>query len=580
MTRGVQFTDEFGNLVTKGDGRVARPKPVHAPRPRAAKPEGPPMPLDAPQPVIEKPSTPEFQEEMADVRRVLSSVIVPPAPEPATETAAALDFTPTPPPEIDPAFQAVRNKAIEFHNASMQAVGHDKMLAYRLLCSAVAVDPGLAQGYFALGNCCADLKMLPASIAAFRRALELPLGTLPGDLTLDLQVKAEINLAHRLLNAGMIEEAYAENHMVLAILDEHPEMDPEGAAFAWTNMSLILSIMGENERALAYAQQAFVRSQEPIIEVGVAFALLFAGDYAAGLKHFHARFAYRPSLVSYLSYPYPVWKGESHHGKTLFVPAEAGLGDCLSFTRFIGRAAAKVKRIIYAVQPELVRLLRASLRHWGNVEVVPLTTSFPISDAWCPIGDLPTALGLTTEEIRDQVQGWTPQGDDPPPADWLAPGRKLHIGIAWAGSPLNEINNWRSIPFERFLELYRVPGCQLYGLQVGDHVADLHNAGAAGLVRDLSPYIRDATDTVGLMRSLDLVITTESFVGHLAGALGKECWVPYSHLGRDWRIGSAGVRSLWYDKHRIFKQGQDATWGPPFERIIEALKERVCAAPA
>jgi tetratricopeptide (TPR) repeat protein len=473
-----------------------------------------------------------------------------------------------------------RNKAIEFHNHALTTVGHDKQLAYRALCSAVTVDPGLASGFSALGNACADLKMLPASIAAFRRCLELPLTPdgKNGDLSDDLQVKGMINLAHRLQSVGRIEEAYEVNDRVIEILTESPTLDPEGAAFAWTNMSLVLSIMGRTALALEYAKMAFEKSQEPIIEVGLAFAYLFDGDFQNGLKHFEARFTYRPSLRSYTEYPFDTWRGQSHHGKTLFVPAEAGLGDSLSFTRFLGRAGSKVRKVIYAVQPELVRLMRASLRHWGNIEVIPLTTGFPVADWFCPVGSLPTAMGLTTEEIRDQPQNWTPQGDDPAPPEWLAPGRKLHVGIAWAGSPDNDIDVFRSIPFDQFLDLYRVPGCQIYSLQVGPHVQDLHAAGAAGLVRDLSPYIRDACDTVGMMRSLDLVIAVESFVPHLAASMGKETWVPLSYVGGDWRAGRSGDRPIWYANTRLVRQGADQQWGPVFDRIVTMLKERVVDA--
>jgi tetratricopeptide (TPR) repeat protein len=483
-------------------------------------------------------------------------------------------------PTIQPELKAARNKAIEFHNQSLTSVGHDRMLAYRLLCSSVTVDPGLASGWSGLGNALADLHMLPASIAAFRRTLELPIGNLPGDLTLDLHVKALINLAHRLLNVGRIEEALKVNAKVLQLLESDPDLDPEGSAFAWTNMSLIMSIMGADLAAIEYAERAFEKSQEPIIEVGLAFALMFGGRYAEGLRHFEKRFEYRAHLNSYLEYPYRKWTGESHHGRTLFIPCEQGLGDTLSFTRFIGRAAAKVRNIIYAVQPELVRLLRASLRHWGNVEVVPLTTQFPIADDWCAVGSLPAVLGLTDEEIRDAPQGWTAQGDEAIPPDWLAADRKLHVGIAWAGSQANDIDVWRSIQFTRLLDLYRCPGIQLYSLQVGDHVKDLHDSGSAALVRDLSSYIRDATDTVGIMRALDLIIAAESFVPHLAAAIGKEVWIPLSRNGGDWRCGRHGDHPLWYSNTRLFRQGDDATWGPVFDRIVNALKERMeCPSP-
>jgi hypothetical protein len=163
----------------------------------------------------------------------------------------------------------------------------------------------------------------------------------------------------------------------------------------------------------------------------------------------------------------------------------------------------------------------------------------------------------------------------PEPAGWKLPHRAGHepfrIGICWAGSPANDIDRWRSIAVEQFLELYRVPGVELYSLQVGDAARTLHEVGAAGLIRDLNPWIRDVADSAALLRGMDLVITVESFLGHLAGALGLPCWVLYSHHGGDYRIGRDERGTLWYPKTRIFKQGPDAVWQPVWDRVVGAL---------
>ena len=465
-----------------------------------------------------------------------------------------------------------RNAAIDFHNRAMQTVEFDQQTAYRLICSAVTVDPSMAQGWYMLGNVTADLKLYPASIAAFRRALDLPLGDGPGDLTPDLRAKCLVNLGHRLLNDGRIEEAGVITRRALSYLEKHPDLDAEGRAFAWTNMSLVLSIQGETDESLRYAQEAFRQNPKPIVETGLGFAYLFAEDFANGLRHFDARFAYK--LPAFLNFPYPRWDGAAV--KTLFVAPDQGLGDTLSFARFVPQAAARATRLIFTVQTELVRMFRDAFLPWPNVEVVPASSSFPPADAWCPVVSLPTALGLTTPEIVNAPQAW--EAPSPPgnaPAGWKTPDRKLHVGIAYGGAAANEIDRWRSIPVAAFLDLYQAHGVQLYSLQVGERAADLHAAGAAGLIRDMSPWIRDVADTVAIMRELDLVITIESFIGHLAGALNHPCWVLYSHRGGDYRIGRDGRRALWYPNHRIFKQDPDGEWGPVFERVVAALKEKV-----
>ena len=469
-----------------------------------------------------------------------------------------------------------RNAAIEFHNRAMQLVPSDKHTAYRLICSSVTVDPTFGAGLYMMGNVAADLEKMTAAVASYRRALQLPDDDLPGGMNPDLRAKCMLNLSHRLTNLGENEEALSVGMETIAMLEANPDLDVEGRAFAYTNMAQILMVFSREDEALEYALKGWEMSQIPIVELGLAFALLFKGDFARGLKHFESRFGYR--LQSYLEYPYDRWDGKLDHGKTLFVVSEQGLGDTISFARFLGMAGARCKKVIFQVHPELHRLMTDSLKHFGNVEVVPMQpqypmADFPVADAWCSVMSVPVAMGLTTEEIACKGQGWTPKHEKRV-AEWKYPGEGLHVGIAWAGSAANGIDKWRSVPFSMFLELARVSGVHLYSLQVGDRVKDLHEECAAALVRDLSPYIRDVSDTCSILDELDLVITVESFLGHLCGAMGKECWLLASKRGGDWRLGRSREKSLWYDDHVLYRQGDDAEWAPVFRRVVEELQWR------
>lgn len=477
-----------------------------------------------------------------------------------------------------------RNQAIEFHNRALQTVQADPTTAYRLLCSAVTIDPSFAQGWYMMGNTTADLKMLPASIASFKRALELPVTDESGGLTPDLRAKCLVNLSHRLMQDGRFDEACEWSGGALDYLLINPHLDAEGRAFAWTNAAMLCLIEGDLGAALANARKGYEYSQAagggeaaPIVEMGLAFAQLFNGHYAEGLRHFEARFPYR--LPAYLNFPYGRWDGQRLPDGSVFIAADQGLGDTLSFARFIPAVAERVGRVVFQVQPELLRLLTAGMRSWPNVEVIPQGPQFPVADVWCPIFSLPLALDMKTSQIRKAPQVWeVPDLPSPMEPGWKARGRKLHIGIAYAGSPLNDIDRWRSVPVTDFLALYDVPGVQLYSLQVGDRVRDLHDAGMASLVCDLSPWIRDAADTVGIVRELDLVITIESFIGHLCGAAGVPCWVLSSARGGDWRVGKHGETTLWYGNTRVFRQGPDMAWGPVWTAVVEALRALSAAA--
>lgn len=405
------------------------------------------------------------------------------------------------------------------------------------------------------GNNAFDLEKRAAAIAAYRRCLACD--SPPAD-----RAKALCNLGWALHADGQTQKAYSA-------LQESIALDPSHAA-AYINLANVQGILDQPAIAVKTAKLGYdLAPKDPTNEIVYAFALLFNRQLTEGFKHFEARFAWK--LHSFLQYPYPKWRGEE--GKTVFLVADQGLGDTLSFARFVRAAAKRAKFIHCYVQPELMRLFMHAFVDVNNFNLLPFGSTFPDADAWTTFVSLPFALELGDGEIRNAPDIEYPKVDLS--TTWLVPDQKLHIGIAWAGSTLNNINAHRSIPVEMFMELYRVPGIQLYSLQVGERSEDANNAGMSGLIRNLVPYVRDVVDTVALMRDLDLVITCESALGHIAAMAGKECWIPYSYLGRDYRLGHTGKDRLWTPKHRVFRQGQDMRWAPVFDKMVDALREKV-----
>lgn len=462
---------------------------------------------------------------------------------------------------------AIRNAALDQYNQYISARATHPVLAGKLLLSAVHLDPSIAIAWHDMGVVLFDQGHRDCAIAAYRRALECEQDGSPGCLTGEKRGRCMVNLGQALFHSGRIDEAIAASRLA-AGMDSNP-------SFALTNLSLAQSVGGDVSQSLHSAMCAYEADPNVYARMALAFALFYERRWIEALRHYEARFEYRQP--QYLSYPYPRWSGETLEGKTLYLAAEQGLGDTLSFFRFVPLALryGQEKTILH-VQPESLRLFRWLASGWGNVDVLPLGTGLPKADAWCPMTSLPLALGLTDAEFEN--------AKSPPIAwhglpalryEWKATNRKIHIGIAWRGSAANDIDRWRNIPLHFFLELYRVPGVQLYSLQKADGTKELESMQGSGLIRDLSPFITDVTDTLEIMRGLDLVVTVESSPGHMAGLVDCECWIPYSYHGADWRIGRKERGSLWYPRHRIFKQGPDASWGPVFERIVEALRERV-----
>lgn len=261
----------------------------------------------------------------------------------------------------------------------------------------------------------------------------------------------------------------------------------------------------------------------------------------------------------------------SNESKTLIVLCDQGIGDTLSFARFIPMAADRVDRLVFSVQPTLVRLLTEALRHVPNIQVLPQDRVIEPADAWCAAFSLPSALGLTDVEIRD-APGLEFKVSPVEDTSWKRKDARLHVAIAWAGAPNNGIDMHRSIPFSEFLALREIPGVALYSIQVGDRGRDLHDQGASALVRDITGWIHEARDTAGIMGEMDAIVTCESFVGHLAGALRKRCYLLCSRFGRDFRSSPyLGDKTLWYENTTVIRQGHDATWRPVLQRVVREL---------
>lgn len=464
-----------------------------------------------------------------------------------------------------------REHAIDLYNRALPLIQSDPRLAYQMLISAVTTDPGFAVGWSLLGASLADLGSIVASCEAYRSALRVPDSDEPGGMTPVLRHRCLLQLGHRLTHNAIVNDerlTEAEAALLDAIaMGNGANLAPDVQGFCHTNLSLIAAHREQWNTEIDEAWLGLEFAPDPATELGFAFALLSQGQYAEGLRHFEARFPYK--LGSYLSLPAPRWNG--NQVDTLYVLSEQGLGDALSFARFLPAAAARVGTLIYPVQPELVRLIAGALSAHRNIRVVPQDRVIEYADAWCPVFSLPTALGLSDEEIRDA--SWSPIAVTPvEDTSWKQRGARLHIAIAWAGAPGNGIDTQRSIPFLEFLALRAIPGVALYSVQVGERANDLHDNGATAMVRDMAPWIRDARDTAGILGEMDLVVTCESFVGHLAGAIGKKCFLLCSRFGRDWRSSPyLRDRVLWYDQTRVFRQGQDATWAPVLRRVVEAL---------
>ena len=452
-----------------------------------------------------------------------------------------------------------RASAINLFNAAVKAT-QDRSFkdwathAFGLFNGSCLLDPNFGLSFYHLGNSNGDLNRLETAVACYRRALR-------GDLDTVERMHCLSNLAWRLHQIGELEES-------LRVALECVEFAPE-LPYGWVNLSVAHGAFGDRIACRSAALKAYELSpDDKTVQFNLAFAYLFNGEYALGLKYFESRFEER--LRQYLTYPYPKWNGEPD--KTVFLVADQGLGDTLSFSRFIPHAAKKAKYIHAMVQPPLLRAFNEAFVHLPNVNFVPTSTGYPYADVWTTFVSLPYACQLTDQEIKGAPHPRLPVYDIS--TQWKVPDIKLHIGVQWGGAQFNDIDRWRSFHVNHLLKLYQVPGIQLYSLQVDEHKNEMMATGCEALIRDLSPWINDITDTVSILKNLDMVICCESSLAHIAGTIGKEVWIPYSFHAHDYRLGHNGP-ILWYKNHRLFLQNRDLRWETCFDNIIAALKERL-----
>jgi tetratricopeptide (TPR) repeat protein len=292
-----------------------------------------------------------------------------------------------------------------------------------------------------------------------------------------------------------------------------------------------LGRLEESEAAFRAALKA--APKQAMARYGLAQTLLAAGRFAEGFAAFEARIDItRPAAQAGRR-----WDGSAPRGKRILVVAEEGLGDSIQFARFVPRLTALGARVVFMVPPSLKRLFS---RLPGGASLVDAGTPPPPFDAWCLLMSLPRLLGVGDVSVLgvpylsadpDLVSAWR---------DWL-PEDGMRIGLCWAGQPLYAADHLRSCPPEKLAPLMRLPGVHWVSLQPGA-AAD---AVPGGTLIVPGARMADMADTAALISALDLVITVDTAVAHLAGALGKPVWL-LNRFNACWRWSVSTASSVWY----------------------------------
>jgi len=419
---------------------------------------------------------------------------------------------------------------------------------------ALAINPNLAEAHNAFGVALQAQNHPEEAKAHYERALELK----PD------YAEAHSNYGTLLEARGNLKDAAGKHIQALAVTPDYPE--------GHNNLGNVLGSLGCLEEAIAHYERALALKPELTdARYNLGMAQLSAGDYTVGWRNYEWRWLAKKTPLNKRNFSQPQWHGEPLNGERILLHAEQGLGDTLQFLRYVPLVQAAGGKVVLVVQE---RLRSLATEFPGSLEVVSSGDPLPTFDWHCPLLSLPLAFNTTLHTIPTK----TPYLVVPEPArakmdafPWPVAG--LRVGLVWKGTRgfLNDLARWRSIPFPLLQSLVEIRGLHLFSLQIGEAVAELGES--CGAITDLSPHVRDMSDTAAQILHLDLVLTVDTSIAHLAGALGVTTWVmlPFSS---DWRWLQGRADSPWYPSMRLFRQPRPGDWESVVGEVRDALRER------
>ncbi|MGO8910709.1 MAG: tetratricopeptide repeat protein [Bradyrhizobium sp.] len=414
--------------------------------------------------------------------------------------------------EIEPAMSAaLSNLGVALYELK------DYDEAARAQCKAIAASPDFAEAHSNFGNALHALRRFDEAIAAYRRAIEL-------------------------------KPDYAD---------------------AWANLGTTLHHGGHFEDGVAALRRAIALSPHHAnAHSGLGILLLMRGDFAEGWDEYEWRL--RSTERKGPRFPETPWQGESLAGKHIYVQAEQGFGDSLQFARYLPPLAARAGSVTLRVHQQLVTLLRENL---PGITVLGDRGDPAPYQCDAVLLSLPHLFKTRLETIPAAVPYLRPPASTA--QRWkerLAEMAGLKVGLVWAGNPEHVNDHRRSVDLPLLAPLFDVRGTSFASLQFGPRRGDLKKIkGRKTAIEDLSPAFGDFSETAGALAALDLVITVDTSVAHLAGALGRPVWVLLPAV-TDWRWMLEREDNPWYPTMRLFRQNEGEEWPAVIGRLAKALE--------
>ncbi len=475
----------------------------------------------------------------------------------------------------------------------IEAVDHNLEDAVRWFRTAIDKDPKSVRGYVGLGRVLRDLENYEGAERCLRLGITLEPDSFEAIATLgEVRMKqgyhaeAEACFRHALdLRPGVpqvlnnlgsaLKEQGRPAEAIPVYLDAY-EREPQQAAVSF-NLGGAYSALGRRDEAIRWYDRATaVAPDYAEAHANKSLLLLQAGDFRRGWKEYQWRFKINDprQKIDARVLPGPEWDGGAFDGKTLLVRSEQGAGDMIQFCRYLPLVKARGGRVILETHRRLSRLLK-NVDGADRIITIAETANTPF-DLWTPLLSIPAFFTHSLESIPCAKTYLSPEAE-------LVAATRIHVarerfavGLCWQGNREYVGDRERSLHLSALEPLLRLPGIRFYSLQKGDGVDQIAALPESLRPEDLGSRLDNGGDgfveTAAAMMHLDLVISTDTAIPHLAGALGRPVWLLLSS-NPEWRWFQAGDRSPWYPSMTLFRRADGEPWDALVQRVAERVQE-------
>lgn len=366
------------------------------------------------------------------------------------------------------------------------------------------------------------------------------------------------------INLGLAYNELGKEEESMKYFKKSLEIDPSHIKSHVANfyLGIFHRNLGKFDQALQYYNKA-IELNKNLYDAywNRGILLLLLGRFEEGWKDYEYRFKREKAIQR--NFNRPRWNGEIFENKKLLIATEQGLGDSIQFIRYISRVKERGGEVILECQKGLMKLFE----NFPGVDKIVESGTEVDFDFYIYITSLPSIFNTNLDNIPDYPPYIRADPILVERAKKFFNTKNFKIGISWAGSPNNIEDKKRSVALEKFKKLFEIPGVDFFSLQKGEAAKQIENS----KVIDLSCIMNDLPETAAIIENLDLVISVDTSIAHLAGAMGKPCWTLIQWLP-DWRYLLDRKDSPWYKSMKLFRQPKAGDWDSVFDEVGRELK--------